>query len=279
MSTPVLSADQQLNAVKTWRYLRVAIVAVLVGLGVSVGYERLHTHPGCFQTSISEYYYTPVQAVLVGALISIGVSMYCLKGQSDIEDVLLNLAGILAPVVALVPTPDTGTCATVLATTRDRNVNVGNNVFALLTVGALALIFVALLVLRSPGGVPGRTHRLGYLATLLIWLTGTLTFGLARGLFLSMAHYTAAVTMFVFIIGVVLLNALRYRDRCQAPSLRNRYSVIAVLMVLAVLIIGGSALLGWDYAVITLESALIVLFAAFWVVQTHELWQQPPAGT
>jgi hypothetical protein len=46
-------------AVKTWRYLRVAMVVVVFGLGVSIAYERSKVRPGCFQTSISAYYYTP----------------------------------------------------------------------------------------------------------------------------------------------------------------------------------------------------------------------------
>ena len=41
----------------------------------------------------------------MGALMAMGVSMVVLKADNEVEDILLNIAGVLAPVVALVPTP------------------------------------------------------------------------------------------------------------------------------------------------------------------------------
>ena len=59
----------------------------------------------CWQSSISSYYYTPAQGILVGVLVAIGVCLICLRGASDGEDELLNLTGLCAPFVALVPSP------------------------------------------------------------------------------------------------------------------------------------------------------------------------------
>ena len=36
--------------------------------------------------------------------------------------------------------------------------------------------------------------------------------------------------------------------------------------------VGWKALFGWEHAVLWIEGTLIVLFAAFWVSQTQELW-------
>src|SRR3954453_19642354 len=149
-----LTHEEQVNAIKTWRYLRLAMVVLVVGLAASIAYERAKVHPGCFQTSISAYYYTPVQGFFVGALVSIGVCLFCLKGSTDAEDILLNLAGMFAPVVALVPTPGPGACASVLGTTRDRDVNIANNVTALLVVGLIALVILAALAIHNLPPVP-----------------------------------------------------------------------------------------------------------------------------
>lgn len=69
--------------------------------------------PRCFEErrdggslgSINAYYYTPVRGMFAGALLGIGVCLVCIRGSTTVEDVLLNAAGMLAPVVALIPTP------------------------------------------------------------------------------------------------------------------------------------------------------------------------------
>src|SRR5690349_9423078 len=66
--------------------------------------ERLKAAPGCFQQSISAYQYTPVRGFFVGVTFALGICLICLRGSTEIEDALLNIAGMLAPVVALVPT-------------------------------------------------------------------------------------------------------------------------------------------------------------------------------
>src|SRR5205085_6408417 len=55
--------------------------------------------------SISAYYYTPVRGMFAGALLAIGACLVCIRGSTTVEDILLNVAGMLAPVVALIPTP------------------------------------------------------------------------------------------------------------------------------------------------------------------------------
>jgi hypothetical protein len=266
-----LSHDEQVYAIKTWRYLRLAMVVLVVGLGVSIGFERWKVHPGCFQTSISAYYYTPVHGFFVGALVAIGTCLFCLKGSTAAEDILLNLAGMFAPAVALVPTPNTGSCASVLGTTQDRDVNIGNNVFALLAVGLLALLILAVLVARNLPTVPA---LIGYGVAAAVWLATVLVFWLARGFFVHNAHYTAAILMFVCILVVVVINAFSYKEKTNATSPRNRYAAVAGAMVLAAVVIGIAGLLGWDYWVIAIEATLITLFAVFWTTQTKELWHQ-----
>jgi hypothetical protein len=271
MQPDPLSYDEQVYAIKTWRYLRLAIVVLVVGLGVSIAYERWKVSPGCFQTSISAYYYTPVHGYLVGSLVAVGVCLFCLKGSTEAEDVLLNLAGMFSPVVALVPTPDTGSCASVLGTIKDRDVNIANNVTALLAVGFLALVVLAVLGALKPPRLP---TVIGYAVSALVWLAAALVFWLARDVFVTNAHYVAAVLMFVCILAVVWINALGYQEKTNARSPRNRYAAIAGAMAVSSVVIGIAGLLGWAYWVIVIEATLIVLFAAFWIIQTADLWHE-----
>lgn len=272
MTTPnQLTLAEQIYAIKTWRYLRLAMIVAVLGLGVAIGYEHSKTHPHCFQQSISAYYYTPVQAFFVGTLVVIGACLICLKGSSQAEDVLLNLAGMFAPVVAFVPTPGTGSCASVLGTTHDRNVNVANNVFALLVVGALGLLILLILAVRAAVGdaTLSPVAIAGYLVVAAVWLTALLVFWLSRNFFVHYAHYAAAIAMFVCILVVAIINAFASTTNAKAKPM---YLGIASAMVLAAIVVGIAGALGWDYAVLGIEIALISLFAIFWATQTIELW-------
>ena len=270
-----LDHREQVYAIRTWRYLRLAMIVLVVGLGVSIGYERAKTHPGCFQRSISAYYYTPVHAVFVGALIAIGTCLVCLRGNTEIEDLLLNVSGMLAPVVALVPIADTGSCASVLGTAHDRNVNIANNVFALLGVGLVGVLILAVLLTRrllAHLGRPSVTSLVGNGVGVALWVLTLVMFAAFRAVFTHIAHYAAAVTLFACILVVVIINAVEFKTKTGAQTLRNRYTVIAAAMVLATIGIGIAGLAGWTYWVLAIETALITLFAVFWTTQTQELW-------
>jgi hypothetical protein len=148
------------------------MVVLLVGLGVAVLYQivRQGWH---LLGSVSAYYYTPAQAIFVGALIGLGACMIALKGTNDVEDVFLNLGGMFAAVVAIVPTArgedyrtavrackqaagplltrkaSTGLdCPTVQTLADATRANVENNMVALLVMGALGLLATVFFALR-----------------------------------------------------------------------------------------------------------------------------------
>jgi hypothetical protein len=273
-------------AVKTYRYLRLAMIALVVGLFACVLYEHGRTRGGCWQLSISAYYYTPVQGFLVAALVTIGVSLVALRGNTDWEDVLLNLAGVCAPVVAFVPYPHPGTCGSVLTDTRNRLANVDNNMLGLLVAGGLALLVVGLLThlsLRSARpDRPGPVALLGFWAIAVLFLASTAVYAWDRTLLLDHGHDVAAIAMFGFIFGNVWLNAAavhRAHNAVAPRSIwRNRYTVVGTLMVVAVVANVVAHLAGFRWWVLTLETSMIVLFAWFWVAQTIELWNQGLRG-
>jgi len=284
----------QVFAIETWRYLRVSMIVFVVGIFAAVGFEMSKTHPHCFATSISAYYYTPVHGFFIGALIAVGTCLICLKGNTPGEDILLNLAGMFAPVVALVPTPNPGSCGSVLTTTENRDTNISNNMFVLLFLGAIALIFLAAFILvlrRRSGGPLSRGAVIGYGVTVVVWGYAFVTFGWWRSFFTHTAHYTAAILMFFCFLLVVIADAISFRkhtehgsppktparQRVESAVARtklppNRYGYIAALMIIDIIVFVILWIASWKYWVIGIEASLITLFAVFWGLQTAELW-------
>jgi hypothetical protein len=272
------SARHSIDSVKTWRYLRLSMVAVVTGLAAAVLYEHFQVKGrDCFQTSISAYYYTPARSVFVAALVSIGVAMVCLRGSTPWEDLLLNLAGMFAPVVAFVPTLDPGTCWSVASATEARAANIANNLSALLITGALALAFALWRVSREP---PSRPARVALALAVAVWVAVLLVYEYAGDFFDRNAHGAATTAMFLCIIGVACINVREYKRLNRRRTYWNRYTPIAAAMLvvlathLVTLIvhwITGKEL--WSHQTIVVESLLLLLFAVFWAIQTHDLWR------
>src|SRR6478735_193252 len=141
-SEPAPAIDPQLLI--TYRYLRMSLVAVLTMLAASVCFQWFIS--GNHLPSISDYYWTPVHAVFIGALLALGVGMVILKPDNELEDIFLNIAGVLAPVVAFVPTPAPGTCyddgGTFVLPDQATIDGIKNNIPALLFAGATALVIM-----------------------------------------------------------------------------------------------------------------------------------------
>jgi hypothetical protein len=285
-------------AVRTYNYLRIAIVAAVLLLGVSIVVELLRAEgtvcssiPTC--GSISAFYYTPVHAVFVGTLVAVGVALIAIKGRPGWEDTLLNVAGALTPVVAFAPTP-LSPATSEAAEAVERGVpaeyvpGIINNVWALLVVGALALVLAAVLAVRNGELHGANAVGIGVFAVLLVafavwFLVSGKDLGGAK--FLDLAHYVAAIPLFGIITLVVEINARRSGerdgDRLLRPSVyKGTYRSIAVAM--GATIIGAIVLFflqssdassvpaGWLFWV---EAVLLLLFIVFWVLQTLDYWK------
>jgi hypothetical protein len=255
------------------------MVALVVGLAAALLFEWSAGHHTCFQASISAYYYTPVRPFFLSALVAIGVCLICLRGNSDPEDVLLNVAGVAAALVGLVPTPRIGTCMSVPVGVHDgvRDViagNVANNIFALLVAGAAGLFVFAVVVgwrAVTRRVWPPRTTVVGFAVAVVAEVAAALVFYRARTFWLAHAHTAAALTLFGCIFVVVSLNAAAHWNGRR--WLRNTYVAIASGMALALVVVGAVALaVTWQHATLVVEGVFITLFAVFWSVQTHELW-------
>jgi hypothetical protein len=288
-AAPIEPLDKE-DARKTYRYLRIGMIGAVVLLAVSIAIER--SKVDCWQTSISAYYYTPVRAIFVGSMIAVGLSLIVYKGRGW-EDVWLNFAGMLAPVVAVAPTIDLGRCWSVVPNPPPRTAdgslaewvvtNIDNNIYALLIAGGIGLV-VALLTAIFPKRtlqplVDKRTRSttLSLVATagalLVVWLLIQ-----NWGDFDTRAHGYAALLMFVFLILAIGANGIHHRRDWKNGNERKKkwfktYTVVGVLMAVGGILIPTTRVFG-EHSTLWLEGYEIVLFAVYWIAQTVENWNE-----
>jgi hypothetical protein len=270
------------TSLDTYRYLRGGIPVMLVMLLAALIIERVSAT--CWQTSISAYYYTAVHAVFIGSICAIGTLLVVYKGSNDTEDVLLNLAGILAFVVAFVPTTRPVLCgATALPVDAVTKAAIIANVWALAFGLVVARAASWWMYQRT-----GTGRELGFIAKVAVWVQrAVFAIGLAALIvtpawFVTNAHGIAAAVMFAAIIGTVFITAfITDKGEVQStnPALYQRiYRFIAVLMALTLIaaVVVHLALDNFNHVVLVVEVVLIFLFGGYWVVQTVEKWKPPP---
>jgi hypothetical protein len=213
----------------TYMSLRLGAVGVIAALFISMYVEyRGGQPPHCLQKSISAFYYTPVQFVFVGALCAMGLVMIVLWGKTAWEDGWFNLAGLLAPVVAFVPTSKSNGCGLIVnnQTVADKQARdasqaaadafqashaaVHNNMLTYIWVVILALFGIAIFgliahirdwhfVTKNPLAYWGP-----WVVALVLWGFGTWKFNSDLDQFYLHAHKFAANTMFGFIVAAVV---------------------------------------------------------------------------
>lgn len=270
----------------TYRYLRISVVALALLVATSLTLEIVRADGERFG-SISAYFYSPVRSVLVGALFAFGPALIAIKGRRGWEDTLLDVAGMVILVVALVPASrDLGTGVCGAGSRRcvppELVPSVVNNVTSLVVLGVAVLVFAW----WSAGGRRSRETTGGLLAASVVLLVFAVWFWAGRTSFLLGAHYVAAVVFFLLIAGAAWLNGRRAGERVNVRLLsptgyRRAYRTIGALMVativLAVALAAVRALTDvelWYAWVFAVEAVLLVLFVTFWVLQTAENWDE-----
>jgi len=267
---------------------------------------------GCWQSSISAFYFTTAHSIFVAALCAVGACLIMYKG-SGIEDTILNFSGFLSFLVAMVPTyrsPE-GTC--IGAMLQPDGTSVFRNVYAIYVLAAAAMgigEFLRRKALQQRGSTAeAETERqqsnaearsdwaAGIVpiiagAALLVWIVisdvvGDPPAGELEGLqklhFLRAGHNVVAVTMFLGLAAVMGLNALAARTPGDPRSrFRSRYAIAFLAMFMSLLATVALPLLfdNFEHLILWLEMAVLVPFAAFWAIQTQALWFEvapPPA--
>jgi hypothetical protein len=283
------------NVVYTYRYLRAAMIALLLMLVFSVAYQWWwETGRTCWLGSISAYYYTPARTIFVGSLCALGACLIAYKGHSAEEDILLNFSGFMAFVVVIVPTAPDDLCGlnAYSQTLPEIASAVRNNIWSLILVTALAAIVGGLLRRRSTGhdavANPSPLTVVVWVACGVVVLGELALFLLLRPRFIAVSHGLAAITMVAGVIAVMVFSALRTEerheglrgeDRTRTSEVRSprRYKAIylliaGVLLVTLVVTLLAAWMTSFDHLILWVELTVIVLFGAYWGVQTHELW-------
>jgi len=267
----------------TYRYLRGGMAAMIVMLGAAVIGERLTAT--CWQTSISAYYFTTAHSIFIAALCALGVQFIVYKGSSDTEDVLLTLAGILAFIVAMVPTTRPVLLCGQYGLPANYNIThaITNNVWAVVFVLVIARVVSWWMYRRTNTSVPKSV--LGTVSMYLLW--AIMAVGLVALIFFpnrfdSNAHGIAAIIMFLAIITTVVTTAflVSRQDDTKSPHRRLYYVLYqgiaaAMIVTLIAVVVLHLVLDSWNQWVIVVETALIVEFTVYWVMQTIELWRTP----
>ena len=260
----------------TYRTLRIALIGAIGLLATSLIIEIIRADLD-LRGSISAYFHSPSQSIFVGSLIAIGMSVIAIRGEGS-EELFLNLAGVLAPVVALVPVapPGMDKLPDALIT------NLKNNMVALIVVGLIATIALWLWP-KSSQTDPGRSSsiRLALLIYTGVIVIGSFVFVIwesARPAF----HYIAAISMFVCFGVVAAINW----SRTEQGWHRQAYRFVTIGMAISLVVIGGYKLFSeaidtglpeWHTSVFWLEVIEIALFAGFWITQTIEQWNRADA--
>lgn len=287
---------------RTYTGIRLGVVMVILALGFAVSQEIAGSPNACVQRSLSAYFYTPVRPVFVGALLLIGFAFIVMWGRTALEDAVLNIAGLLLSVVALVPTLDANYCS-LPASVRDgasesqsaqvsdtdlitaNAETVARSFTALLFAVVVILLLVAFLTLRAWGGgrKPSRAMRAAYVAT---WLAAAATAALLYRLYLDADDPDSAFNQDVhgwsanIAVGLVIVAVFLAAKETRNDAERHRwfwiYGSLGVAMVVAAVVLkGGDAVglfSGWldAHATFVVEAVLIAFIAVFWVFQTIE---------
>jgi hypothetical protein len=273
--------------IRTYRYARLAIVIAIFALVVSILWERADAT--CWNDSISSYYYTPVHSIFVAALIVLGVSLFTIRGGTVAEQILLNMAGFLGPVVALQPTGwSSNDCPSNLTTASKLQVNdllagnqffakfSNNNLLALIIGGfvAVSLTFIITTVRRLINPQPQTKVRteeiiIPVIGSALLVGAGIFWRWKWPASFRTHAHSYSAIFMFV-LVGFVMYSAAWRGARQPYRSFYWLCPSVMLLGMVGVVTYGG--LNTWHHEVLVLEIVELIPFVVFWFVQTIELW-------
>jgi hypothetical protein len=270
----------------TYRSLRMAIVLAVGMIFVSIIYEFMRAD--YLRGSISAHFYSPTRSVFTGALLVIGFSLVVIHVAHRWEETFLTLGGMLAIIVALVPTKvpwceqgDTSGGA-VQCRLEESDPSypdwvktlVENNLLALVVIGVIALILTRMFAPADDSG--NSLSQLNF----VLWIYAVL---LVVGgilyetwdLFARNTHMIAAISTFACVGVTAAMNGWARPESENPKKYRDVYRVVAIGMVAAALLYGIAKLFGgFEDDLFWLEAAELVIFAGYWLAQTSQHWNE-----
>ncbi|MEM7338594.1 MAG: pentapeptide repeat-containing protein [Actinomycetota bacterium] len=285
MSTtvPVL-ADPR---VSTYRFLRIAVVAAIGALLLAIGLDYIGPESGerTLLTSISAYYFSPVGPAFVGGLFMAGASLFVLRSREVVEEVLLNFAGVMALIVAFIPTGCPEELCEASARIRPQEELFGNtNLRALAIIVALAWILTIWLVRNHESRREvQRDIMLAFFGLSAAVVVVTIADRLGD---FQDVHNVAAIFLIIGLLLTALFNAVSHVGRAQPqatgflpqegstppwwkrPMARRRLRAALAGVSTSAVVVAVAALVSGATLIVTLV-ALVVAIAV-----TGYLWRQ-----
>lgn len=265
-----------MTGLRTHRYLRLALVGIVVALAASVLIELAQSgwRP---LPSISDYYYSPARGVFVAALTAAGVALLVLSGR-DTESLLLDVAAVFAPLIAIVPTGFRGepyVPAADLPTVRN-GVGVYVAMVAILVLLGIVLAARGDLAWRRVAIVGGTAAGAATALAVLAFAPGpAAAFPFPGGINL---HLVATVSFFAMFAAIPWVTV--FGQDPPAPGYRRLYLTVSVVIVAALVTTIGAAIANPDtVGVLIGEAVALAAFGVYWTAQTVERWgdADPPS--
>lgn len=292
----VMTSPLQAQMRSTYRYLRMSMPLLGVVLATSVLIQVYSTEPRCWLGSISAYYYTPAREVFVAALCAIGTALVIFKASTTREDIALNIAGVGAFALALIPTPlktitadaDFEKCSRSNEPTAEQlSAALANNALTLaIGITLLTVAFLVCLVVLGPGN--GRPHPGSVVAACVLSLVAWGGYVIWQATDASVrdvervGHTLGTAFLFVGITFMILVQlwprftvagGQETRDASAGVYAYGYYASLVIMLV-------GGAVFGYLWlfednklnALFWFETSMIVSFVSFWSLQTVEKW-------
>jgi len=270
----------------TYRSLRLAIVLAVGMIFVSILYEFFRA--GYLRGSISAHFYSPVRSVFVGGLVMIGVSLVVIHVRHRWEETFLTLGGMLAIIVAFVPTkvpwceqddvPGGAVQCRLVEADPDYpdwvKTLVENNTVALMVTGVIALALTKKFAPKDDNG--DNPSQLSFVLVIyaVLLLVGVILFE-TWDLFARNTHMMAAILTFACVGVTAAMNGW-IRPLSENPKrYRDIYRAVAICMVGAAVIYGiAKQFGGFEDDLFWLEAIELVIFAGYWLAQTAQHWNE-----
>lgn len=286
---------------KTHRHLRLSLVLIVFALLVGValqsvvvmweplmfGWNPLH--------SISHAIYTPARDVFVGALLAVSVVLLALSGRSR-ATTLLDVCAVFAPLIAIVPTglADTRAVGHIPCPVATDCIPAGYVGSAKAGIAVYAVVVVAVVITTAVIRRRTRTpNRAAVLVSAIALVTAAVVTALAFAPALNehfpfnfwpvnSIHFVVTLIFFGVFAAVPILYSRGPLDPGEtppSPRQRSIYRWITGLLIADLVLLVAAVVFrqvfGETPVVLIGEAVALILFAAFWWVQTFQRWNDP----
>lgn len=296
---------------RTYQYLRLSLVGVIGAIALAIIYTPPSLRPDGQRVirSISHYYYTPARIIFVGALCAAALALLAITGKG-LQSYLLDVAALLAPLIAIIPTPvKLGEVTSLDPQCEGPNsecvprgdfdyLRLGFTVWLWIAgiaigIGVLRAIIATVIAVRNnqDAGWPCALIATAAISA-GIWFFYLINGQWSQSWFHSKAHFLTAGAFFVIVASVIAIEAIRHwRQTPRRPGYTIFYSVLALLLivdlVMAWVIISAQSEdeSAWPGGVFAVEAIGLGFFAIFFLLQTWqhrddgEGWGKLPSGT